>query len=739
MLPHALAEQELHALLTLAYHAPRSLLGFHAETNAQGSQWLIRVWEPDAVACQLSWPQEPERPELTLTLEHPAGLFRGTCAGKEKASPYRLRFEYANGQTHSRWDPYYFGLTISGYDQYLLGQGKHRFLYEKLGAHVEEREGIQGVRFAVWAPNAQRISVVGDFNQWDGRRHLLHALGSSGIWEIFVPEALAGQHYKFELLTQQGQVLLKSDPFAFATEVRPSTASKIHPFADFAWQDESWLERREQIDWLAQPLNIYEVHLGSWKRKPEEGDRFLSYRELADDLVPYAKRMGYTHLELLPIAEHPFDGSWGYQVTGYFAPSSRYGSPEDFMYFVDRCHSEGLGVILDWVPGHFPKDAHGLAQFDGTPLYEHQDPRKGEHKEWGTLIFNYGRHEVRNFLISSALFWFERYHIDGIRVDAVASMLYLDYDRQAGEWIPNRHGGREHLEAIEFLQELHETLFQYFPNILSIAEESTAWGGVTRPPYHGGLGFNFKWNMGWMNDSLRYMALEPIHRPYHHHWLSFSLVYAFSENFVQAISHDEVVHGKGSLLNKMSGDAWQKRAHLRLFLSYQFGHPGKKLLFMGSEFGQWQEWSEAKSLDWHLLEDPAHQQLQEFSRRLNWFYREHPSLYSNDRDWQGFSWVDLSDVQHSIFSFLRWPAQNAEPPLLLIFNFTPVPRSYYQVGFPEAGSYRKLLDSDAPEYGGSGFNQQETVLAQPTPWQGQDASAHLDLPPLGCLIWQRVY
>ena len=739
MLPKQLAEHELQALLALDHHEPRSVLGFHSEITETGVTWLIRVWEPDAVSCLLRWPEEFGLPDLKLEQEHPAGLFEGTCEGKTASVPYTLHFKYANGQEHSRLDPYYFQLSISSYDQYLFGQGKHRFLHEKLGAHVEQREGIAGVRFAVWAPNARRVSVVGDFNGWDGRRHLLHVLGGSGIWELFVPGAQSGQCYKFELLTQSYQLLLKSDPFAFATEVRPSTASRIQEFSGFTWEDEGWLEKREQTDWLSQPLNIYEVHLGSWKRVPEEENRFLNYRELAEDLIPYVKRMGYTHLELLPIAEHPFDGSWGYQVTGYFAPTSRFGPPEDLMYFINRCHREGLGVIIDWVPGHFPKDAHGLAQFDGTTLYEHEDPRKGEHKEWGTLIFNYGRHEVRNFLISNALFWFEKYHIDGIRVDAVASMLYLDYDRPHGEWIPNSSGGRENLEAIDFFQELHETLFHYFPNVLSIAEESTSWDGVTRPPYHGGLGFNFKWNMGWMNDSLRYMVLNPVHRPYHHHRLSFSLVYAFSENFVQAISHDEVVHGKGSLLNKMPGDEWQKRAHLRLYLCYQFGHPGKKLLFMGSEFGQWREWSEAQSLDWHLLVNPVHQQLQNFSRRLNWFYREHSALYSNDRDWQGFEWIDLSDTQHSIFSFLRRSAKGIESPLIFVYNFTPVPRTYYRVGFPEVGTYRKSLDSDAPEYGGSGFNQQETIVAEEAIWQGQGASAHLDLPPLGCLIWQRIH
>ncbi len=739
MLPVSLSDAEAAALLALDSYAPRALLGFHAEATATGQDWLIRVHEPDAVAATLEWPFDEKMPAVSMSVEDSAGLFVATFPCKREPTPYRVRFVYANGEEHARYDAYYFGLEISSYDQHLFGQGKHRFIHERLGAHVQERQQVRGVRFAVWAPNARRVSVVGDFNGWDGRRHALHALGESGIWELFVPDAHAGQCYKFEVKAQNGDLLLKSDPFAFATEERPSTASKILAPSDFVWHDADWIERREDRNPQTEPLNVYEVHLGSWKRKPEEEERFLTYRELADDLIPYAKRMGYTHLELLPVAEHPFDGSWGYQVTGYFAPTSRFGSPDDFKFFVDRCHAEGLGVILDWVPGHFPKDAHGLANFDGSPLYEHADPRRGEHKNWGTLIFNYSRHEVRNFLIANALFWFERYHIDGIRVDAVASMLYLDYDREEGAWLPNAYGGRENLEAIDFLQELHETIFHYFPNVLSIAEESTSWGGVCLPPYHGGLGFNFKWNMGWMNDSLRYMALDAIHRQHHHQWMTFSLVYAFSENFMQAVSHDEVVHGKRSLLDKMSGDAWQKRANLRLFLSYQMGHPGKKLLFMGSEFGQWNEWNEAQSLDWHLLHDPDHQRLHDFARTLNWFYREHPALFTNDSDWQGFQWIDLNDVQHSVLSFLRRAAAEQEPPLILIFNFTPVPREHYQVGFPEGGVYRKVLDSDAPEFGGSGFNQQPEVTTNDAPWQGQPVSAMVHLPPLGCLIWQRAH
>ncbi len=629
-----------------------------------------------------------------------------------------------------------FTTQLSELDQHLFGEGTHHQLHEKLGAHPLTLEGVSGTTFAVWAPNAQQVSVVGDFNHWDGRRHPMQS-SDCGVWEVFIPEVGAGALYKFELKTKAGELFLKADPFAVATETRPSTASKVADLSGFAWTDAEWLERRRTSDPLKQPISIYEVHLGSWKRVPEEQERFLSYREIAADLVPYAKGMGYTHLELLPVAEHPFDGSWGYQVTGYFAPTSRFGTPEDFMYLVNRCHEAGLGVILDWVPGHFPKDGHGLARFDGTALYEYDDPKKGEHQEWGTLVFNYGRNEVRNFLIANALFWFDHYHIDGIRVDAVASMLYLDYGRKEGEWVPNKHGGCEHLEAIAFFRQLHETLFAAHPGILSIAEESTAWPGVSRPTYTGGLGFNLKWNMGWMNDTLKYIGKEPVHRHYEHHWITFSLAYAFSENFVLPISHDEVVHGKGSLLGKMPGDPWQKRAHHRLYLGFMACHPGKKLLFMGQEFGQLQEWSEARSLDWHLLEAEEHRQLQECVRTLNHLYRAHPSLHSNDFDGSGFEWVDLHDAEHSVLSFLRKPTPGVNAPsLVCIFNFTPVPRPDYLVGMPTSGAWRKLFDSDAPEFGGSGTNTQAAVVAGGSAWQGQPACAVLHLPPLGCLIFE---
>ncbi len=622
-------------------------------------------------------------------------------------------------------------------DSKLFCQGNHHQIYRKLGAHPVTLEGVSGTMFAVWAPNAKQVSIVGSFNHWHGRNHPMQKHAEAGIWELFIPEAQTGDLYKYQIKAPDDQIIFKSDPFGFAMEKRPSTASIVSNLEGFAWHDQAWLNKRESQDILKQPINIYEVHLGSWKRVPEEGNRFLTYTEAAAALIPYVKEMGYTHVELLPVAEHPLDESWGYQVTGYYAPTSRFGKPREFMAFVDQCHQQGIGVILDWVPGHFPKDEHGLARFDGTFLYEHMDDRRGEHKEWGTLTFNYGRHEVRNFLIANAVFWCDMYHIDGIRVDAVSSMLYLDYNREAGQWLPNRNGGNEHLEAIDFLRQLHKALSQRFPGILSIAEEDTAWPGVSHPTYAGGLGFNLKWNMGWMNDTLRYMALDPIYRRYEHHLFTFSLVYAFSENYVLPISHDEVVHGKRSLLDKMPGDSWQKRAHFRLYLTYQMAHPGKNLLFMGSEFGQWQEWKVSESLDWHLLEAPEHQHLQEYCKTLNWFYRTHPALFSNDFHSTGFQWIDLHNNEQSIFSFMRRDgADPAEAPLIFVFNFTPVPRDQYLVGAPQEGRYYKILDSDSEQFGGSGYNQQKKIWADSTPWQGQSCRIALKLPPLGALVLQ---
>jgi 1,4-alpha-glucan branching enzyme len=591
------------------------------------------------------------------------------------------------------------------------------------------------VHFVLWAPNADRVSLIGDFNGWDGRVHPMRQLG--GVWELFVPDLADGENYKFELRTKSGALLKKSDPYGFAFEVPPQTASVVRDITGYQWHDEDWLTaRREQHGWLARPMSVYEVHLGSWARVPEEGNRFLTYRELAYRLVPYVKEMGFTHIELLPVMEHPFSGSWGYQVLGYFAPTSRFGPPEDFKLFVDACHQAGLGVILDWVPGHFPKDEYGLARFDGTALYEHADPRQGEHQDWGTLIFNYGRNEVRNFLLSNALFWLEEYHVDGLRVDAVASMLYLDYSRKAGEWIPNRFGGRENLEAIAFLQELNRRTHGAAPGTITAAEESTAWPGVSRPVHAGGLGFTYKWNMGWMHDMLEYVRHDAIHRRWHHNLVTFSALYMHTENFILPFSHDEVVHGKGALLDKMPGDVWQKHATLRALYGYMYAHPGKKLLFMGAEFGQWREWNHDRSLDWHLLDDPMHAGLRRYIQDLNWHYHAEPALHEADFDPDGFRWIDCNDNENSVISIVRF-AKNRGDFLVLVANFTPVPRSAYRIGVPESGYYTELLNSDAGIYGGGNVGNGGGASTEPAAAHGFDQSLLLTVPPLGCLLLKK--
>ena len=738
-----LKQETIEHLLHGDFQEPRSVLGFHEVRKKNGQRvWIVRVLETEASKVYLFWDDQTEAEAVLMKNIHSGGLFELKIPPRAELKPYRLKIIYKDGNKHIRHDPFYFSPQFTEFDQFLFGQGNHHRLYHKLGAHPVTLDGVPGTLFAVWAPNAKRVSVVGDFNLWDGLKHPMQIIGGSGIWEVFIPEVSVGTLYKFEIKTFEKQILLKSDPLGFSAEMRPSTASIITELSGFKWNDEKWLEQRAKRNPLIQPVNVYEVHLGSWQRLPQENspdeNRSLTYPELADRLIPYVKEMGYTHLELMPIAEHPFDGSWGYQVTGYFAPTSRFGTPQQFKEFIDRCHAAGLGVILDWVPGHFPKDAHGLARFDGTALYEHEDPKQGEHKEWGTLIFNFERNEVRNFLISNALFWFDEYHIDGIRVDAVASMLYLDYDRDDGEWIPNKYGGNENIGAIDFFRQLHETLFHYHPGILSIAEESTAWGGVSHPTYAGGLGFNFKWNMGWMNDTLSYMQKDPVYRKYEHHLLTFSLIYAFTENFMLSLSHDEVVHGKRSLLDKMPGDVWQKFAGLRLYLAFQMAHPGKQLTFMGTEFGQWKEWSEASSLDWNLLEYPEHQKLQKCVKTLNHFYLGKPALFTNDFDWTGFQWIDHHDQDNSILSFIRRPAKNmAEADLIFIFNFTPLPRDNYLMGFPEAGPFSKILDTDDTIFGGSGYNQQQQIDTVPEEWQGQTHRGSVNLPPLACLVFEK--
>ena len=625
--------------------------------------------------------------------------------------------------------------VLSEFDRYLLSEGTFHRAYERLGAHFVERDGQKGVQFAVWAPNAKLVSVIGDFNKWNASANPMEP-SAAGVWETFIPRLRQGDTYKYHIeSTFQGYKVDKADPYCFAAEIRPQTASRVWDLASYSWQDDSWMASRAKRNSLDAPISIYEVHLGSWRRAPEEGNRWLTYREMAPLLADYVHAAGFTHVELLPIMEHPFDGSWGYETTGYFAPTSRFGSPSDFMYFVDYLHQHEIGVILDWVPAHFPKDEAGLGYFDGTHLYEHADPRKGEHPDWNTFVFNYGRNEVRSFLISNALFWLDKYHLDGLRVDAVAAMLYLDYGRRDGEWIPNRYGGKENIEAIEFLRSFNEQVYAAFPSVMTIAEESTAWPQVSRPNYLGGLGFGLKWNMGWMHDILEYMSQDPVFRSYHHNQITFSLVYAWSENFVLPFSHDEVVYGKGSLLRKMPGDEWQKFANLRLLYGFMFGHPGKKLLFMGSEFGQWSEWNHDGSVDWHLLESPQHSALARWVRDLNTLYRGQPALHELDFDAAGFAWVDCKDVQRSVVSFLR-RGRNPEDQLLFVCNFTPVVRQNYRVGVPREGFWKEVLNSDAPLYGGSGqgnFGGLETVAL---PIHGHPYSLNMTLPPLGIVVYQ---
>ncbi len=624
---------------------------------------------------------------------------------------------------------------LTDFDLFLCGKGTHYRTYEKLGAHLLEEDGKKGVYFAVWAPNAQHVSVIGSFNNWEAWIHPMRAIGSSGIWELFIPGVKEGDQYKFEIKGPQGFWAQKADPYAFAAEVRPRTASVVCDLGRYQWNDAAWIDQRGQTKWHEKPISVYEVHLGSWKRKVEEGNRWLTYRELAEQLIPYVKETGYTHIELMPIAEHPFDGSWGYQTGGYFAPTSRFGSPDDFRHFVDRCHQEGIGIILDWVPAHFPKDAHGLGYFDGTHLYEHADPRLGEHMDWGTLIFNYGRNEVSGFLLSNAIFWAREYHLDGLRVDAVASMLYLDYSREAGQWIPNKYGGRENLEAIEFLKHFNSMVHAECPGFLTFAEESTAFPQVSHPVDLGGLGFDFKWNMGWMNDTLKYFSKDPVHRKYHQGDLTFSMIYAFTENFILPFSHDEVVHGKASLLDKMPGDFWQKFANMRLLFAYMFAHPGKKLLFMGCEIGQWREWDAATSLDWNLLAYDPHRKLKTLVAKLNGLYTGEAALYDIESSWQGFDWIDFHDAESSVISFLR-KGRDPQEIIVCILNLTPTPRPGYRIGLPEAGGWKVILNTDASVYGGSNSGPKEGADydAHHLPWHGKGFSVQLDLPPLGVLM-----
>ena len=623
---------------------------------------------------------------------------------------------------------------LSDFDHYLMGEGSHERSYEKMGSHLVEMGGKRGVHFAVWAPNARQVYLMGDFNSWHGESHPLSS-SNSGIWTLFVPELAENTVYKYRVVSQSGESFEKADPYGFAMELRPRTASVVADLDRYQWSDGDWMNRRVEQQNLGRPISIYEVHLSSWRKVPDEkwGSRYLTYRELAEELIPYVVKMGFTHIELLPIAEHPFDASWGYQVLGFYAPTSRFGTPEDLMYFIGQCHQHQLGVILDWVPAHFPKDGAGLNFFDGTHLYAHTDPRRGEHQDWGTMIFNYGRHEVRAFLISNALFWLDKYHFDGLRVDAVAAMLYLDYSREEGQWLPNQYGGRENLEAISFLRKMNEVVHGVFPGVLTMAEESTAWPMVSRPTYTGGLGFSLKWNMGWMHDTLGYMSKDPIHRKYHQNDMTFGLLYAFTENFILPLSHDEVVHGKGTLLTRMAGDEWQKFANLRAYYGFMWAHPGKKLLFMGGEFGQWQEWNFNESLEWAALEAPSHQGVQRAVQALNRLYQSEPALYENDFAESGFEWIDASDTDNNVLSFIR-KAESSDEFLIIVSNFTPVPWDAYRIGVPTHGYYKEIFNSDSEHYWGSNVGNQGGQATESIPMHGHQQSLSLILPPLATIM-----
>ncbi len=700
------------------HHDPFAVLGKHPTEDG----CVIRAFLPYATEASVEG-------TLPMTRIENSDFFEWRGPWESVPDRYRLMWRDHWNYDHVAYDPYCFPPQLGDLDLHLYGEGKHWHSYRFLGSHPRVVDGVAGVLFAVWAPNAERVSVVGNFNRWDGRVHPMRVRGGSGVWELFIPNIGPGELYKYEIRNRNaGTIHLKSDPYGNYFEVRPATATIVVDDKPFQWNDDAWLEHRKNWDWQHSPMSVYEVHLGSWQRDEEGG--FLGYRELAHRLVDYVKNMGFSHIELLPITEHPYDPSWGYQTTGYYAPTSRFGTPDDFRYFVDYCHQHHIGVILDWVPAHFPKDAHGLARFDGEALYEHADPRRGEHLDWTTLIFNYSRHEVKNFLLSSALYWIEEFHVDGLRVDAVASMLYLDYSRT--EWIPNQYGGRENLEAIDFLRELNSVTQSENPGALVIAEESTSWPQVSRPPWLGGLGFSMKWNMGWMNDTLRYFAEDPIHRKYHHNTLTFSMLYAFTENFVLPFSHDEVVHGKGSMLNKMPGDEWQKHANLRCLYTYMFTHPGKKLLFMGTEFGQGTEWSSSRALDWYVLEYPFHKGLQTLVKDLNRLYHNTPALYYYDFEWAGFQWIDPNDADQSILSYLR---KNGDDVVVVVVNFTPVPRYGYRIGVPRLGAYREILNSDSSYYGGSNVGNGEGPLhAEEVPWMNQPYSIQVTVPPLAGII-----
>ena len=727
-----LKPDELLALVELRHQSPHTLLGMHP--LGDGSGLVVRAFLPEAAQVEVAPTHEKNQPKITLKRIHPSGLFEGVTRKASRVYAYDLLMTNRQGRSWQTRDPYSFLPTLSEADLFLYGKGDERLIYDKLGAKLRVIDGVHGTSFAVWAPNARRVSVVGDFNQWDGRLHPLRLLGASGVWEIFIPGVGIGAHYKFEIRDAQDAIRLKTDPYGFFFETAPKNAAIVWDNQQFAWTDADWLTRRQNRDPLRSPMSVYEVHPGSWRKKT--ASESWSYRELAAPLVEYVRSQGFTHVEFMPVAEHAFYPSWGYQVTGFYAPTSRYGTPDDFQFLVNALHAAGIGVIIDWVPAHFPRDDWALARFDGTALYEHEDPRKGAHQDWGTLIFNFGRLEVSNFLVANALFWCDRFHIDGLRVDAVASMLYLDYSRKEGQWIPNQFGGRENLEAIEFLKKFNHLTHTAHPGVVTIAEESTAWPMVTRPPAIGGLGFSFKWNMGWMHDTLGYFQREPIHRKYHQHELTFAMLYHHNENFVLPLSHDEVVHGKKSLLEKMPGDAWQKFANLRTLLGYQWFFPGKKLLFMGGEIGQATEWNENGQLDWLALKTgPFHAGLQRFVADLNRLYAASPALWQADFDHSGFYWINCSDQENSVLSFIRQTADGTRQ-MAVILNLTPVPREKYRVGLPRSGRWTEVLNSDAALYGGGNLGNLGGVTAEALPLHNQPHSAEFLLPPLSVIAFQ---
>lgn len=723
-----LDSDQIDAIVRGLHDNPFAVLGMHAISEGAKSGLVVRTFIPYVASVSIVHSGNGKTFEMTRI--HDAGLYEAVIPSPKKPFPYTYSITASSGDVRSQSDPYAFGSTISDFDLQLWGEGNHHDAHTFMGAHLMELDGVSGTRFVVCAPAAKRVSVVGAFNGWDGRVHVMRRHFNQGIWEIFVPGVTQGANYKYEIATHNGNLpMTKADPYATFAELRPGTASIVYNTEQYKWRDAKWMKKRTSR--FNEPVSIYEIHLGSWRRKGEDKSEFLTYREAAEQLIGYVKDLGYTHIELLPVAEHPYDPSWGYQVTGYFAPTSRFGTPDDFMFFVDECHRNGIGVIVDWVPAHFTKDDHGLRYFDGTHLYEHADPRQGEHKDWGTNIFNFGRSEVMNFLISNAVYWLDRFHIDGLRVDAVASMLYLDYSRKEGEWVPNKYGGRENLEAIQFIKRFNEVVHDRFTGVMTMAEESTSWPMVSRPTYLGGLGFDYKWNMGWMNDTLKYIEVDPLFRRYHHNSLTFSMIYAFSENFVLPFSHDEVVHLKRSMLDKMPGDLWQKFANLRLLYSYMYAHPGKKLGFMGSEFGQWSEWNSQKELDWSLLGFESHRGVTSLVRDLNGLYAREKALHEVDFDWKGFKWINPTDYENSTISFVRF-AEDPSDFIVCLFNFTPVVREAYTIGVPEPGTYDIIFNSDSHYYGGSNVGL-PALQANPGEWHGFPAHVSVSVPPLGAM------